>query len=86
MIRTKEFEIWKAQAAATLVGIPGAATLGAAILGAEGILGAGIQAGILEAIPVGAEVIPTQGVEAEDPLGDEELQRRTLKTTRKCSR
>ena len=51
-----------------------------------GIPGAGIQAGILEAIPVGAEVIHTQGVEAEDPLGDEELQRRALKTTRKYSR
>lgn len=103
MIRTKEFEIWKTQAAATLVGIPGMATLGAAdIRGAGGvqeaadiraegtqgadIQGADIPAGILEAIPAGAEVIPTQGVEAEDPTGDEELQRKALKTTRKCSR
>ena len=97
MIRTKEFEIWKAQAVATLVAIPGVVTLGAAdIRGAGGIraegtqvadiLGADIRVGILEAIPGGAEVIPTQGVEVEDPLGDEELQRKALKTTRKCSR
>jgi hypothetical protein len=63
----------------------------AADIRAEGTQGADIQgadipAGILEAIPAGAEVIPTQGVEAEDPTGDEELQRKALKTTRKCSR
>ena len=98
MIRTKEFEKWTSPAASTLVATLGVATPEAAdIRGAggirvvagiraEGTQGADIRAGILEAIPVGAEVIHTQGEEAEDPTGDEELQRRALKTTRECRR
>jgi hypothetical protein len=102
MIRTKEFEIWKAQAVATLVDTLAEAILGAADIRVAGIQevagiraegtqgadipGEDIRAGILEAIPAGAEVIHTQGVEAEDPTGDEELQRRALKTTQECSR
>jgi hypothetical protein len=102
MIRTKKFEKWKPRATATLVAIPGEAILEAADIRAAGIQevagiraegnqgadipGEDIRAGILEAIPAGAEVIHTQGVEAEDPTGDEELQGRTLKTTRRCSR
>jgi hypothetical protein len=97
MIRTKEFEKWTPQAASTLVATLGVATPEAAdirvVAGirAEGTQGADIQvedirAGIPEAIPVGAEVIHTQGEEAEDPTEDEELQRRALKTTQKCSR
>ena len=97
MIRTREFEKWKPQAAATLVATLGAATRGAADIRVAGgirevaipavdILGAATRAGILEAIPAGAEVIHTQGVEVEDPTGDEELQRRALKTTPICSR
>jgi hypothetical protein len=61
-------------------------TQGAADIRAEGTQGADIPAGILEAIPAGAEVIPTQGAQVEDPTGDEELQRRALKTTQECSR
>jgi hypothetical protein len=102
MIRTKEFEKWKPRAAATLVAtpgevIPGEATLGTADIQVAGgiqeaaipvvdIPGAATLAVILEAILAGAKVIHTQGVEAEDPTGEEELPRRTLKVTRKCSR
>ena len=102
MIPTKEFEIWKVRAAtlvaipeAATLGevIPGAVDIRgaggiqeAADIRAEGTQGADIPAGILEAIPAGAEVIPTQGAEVEHPTGDEELQRRALKTTQKCSR
>jgi hypothetical protein len=103
MIRTKEFEIWKTQAPATLVGIPRGATPEAAdIRGAGGIQeaadiraegtqgadiqGADIPAGILEAIPEGAVGEVILGAEAEGPTGDEELQRKALKTTPKCSR
>jgi hypothetical protein len=70
MIPVNEFELRKAQAAATRAVIPVAAT----------------PAVILEAIPVAAvgEVIPTPG--AEDPMEDNEIPDRTLKTTAKCSR
>ena len=97
MIHTKKFEKWKAQAVATPVAIPGVvATLGAGDIReatgirAEGTLGADIQeedirAGILEAIPEGAVGEVILGAEAEDPTGDEELQRRALRTTPKCS-
>ena len=71
MIPTREFELRKAQAAATLAAIPGAA-----------ILVAATRAVILEAIP--AEVIRTQGKEVEHPTGDDKIP--GLKTTPKCSR
>jgi len=46
------------------------------------------RAVILEAIPVAAvgEVIPTPEAEVEDPMEDNEIPNRTLKTTPKCSR
>jgi hypothetical protein len=82
MTRTKEFEIWKVQAA-TLVAIPEAAIRGAAIPGAVGIPGVATRVeGILEGA-VGEVILRA---EAEDPTGDEELPRKALKTTRKCSR
>ena len=82
MTRTKEFEIWKVQAA-TLVAIPEAAIRGEAIPGAVGIRGVATRVeGILEGA-VGEVILRA---EAEDPTGDEELQRKALKTTRKCSR
>lgn len=72
MIPGSEFELRKAQAAATRAVIPVAAT----------------PAVILEAIPVAAvgEVIPTPGAEVEDPTEDKEIPYRTLKTAPKCSR
>jgi hypothetical protein len=86
MIRTKEFEIWKAQAP-ILVAIPEAAIRGEDIPGAGGIRAVGIPGvtrveGILEGA-VGEVIL---GAEAEDPTEDEELPRKALKTTRKCSR
>jgi hypothetical protein len=72
MTRTKEFEIWKVQAA-TLVAIPGAVGIPGVATRVEGILEGAVGEVILRA-------------EAEDPTGDEELQRKALKTTRKCSR
>jgi hypothetical protein len=104
MIRTKEFEKWTPQAAATLVAIPEVAIqevatrvegiLGVAAIRGEDIPGAGgIRAvGIpgvatqVEGILEGAVAEVILGAEAEDPTGDEELQRKALKTTRKCSR
>ena len=99
MIRTKEFEIWKTQAAATLVGIPRGATPEAATLvegirGVAAIRGEDIPGAVgiravdtrVEAIPEGAVGEVILGAEAEDPTGDEELQRRASKTTPKCSR
>jgi hypothetical protein len=72
MIPGRKFELRKAQTAATLAVIPGAAT----------------QAVIQEAIPAGAlgEVIPTQGAEVGDPTGDDEIPGRILKTIPKCNR
>jgi hypothetical protein len=72
MIPGSEFELRKAQAAATRAVIPVGAT----------------PAVILEAIPVAAvgEVIPTPEAEVEDPMEDNEIPDRTLKTTPKCSR
>jgi hypothetical protein len=82
MTRTKEFEIWKVQAA-TLVAIPEAAIRGEDIPGAVGIPGVATRVeGILEGA-VGEVILRA---EAEDPTGDEELPRKALKTTRKCSR
>ena len=66
MIRTKEFEIWKARAAATLVATQGAAIHGVAAIRVAGIQGAATQAGLLEAIPAWAEVAAVQG---QQPTG-----------------
>ena len=75
-------------AATRVEGIQGVADiLGAGDIRAAGIPGVATRVeGILEAIPEGAVGEVILGAEAEDPLGDEELQRRALKTTRKCSR
>ena len=87
MTRTKEFEIWKVQAA-TLVAIPEAAIRGEDIPGAVGIRAVGIPgvATRVEGILEGAVGEVILRAEAEDPTGDEELPRKALKTTRKCSR
>jgi hypothetical protein len=72
MIPSREFELRKAQATATLAATKEAAT----------------RAVILEDILAGAlvGVIPTQGEGVEDPTGGDEAPGRISKTTPKCSR
>jgi len=92
MIPAKKFERWKAQAAVTLLVIPGVAILGVAIL-EEATQEAAIQGVATQevailgmatqgAIPAGCLAEVTQAAQVEGPPGEG----RTLKATPKCSR
>jgi hypothetical protein len=78
MMPAKKFEIWKAQPAATLLVILGAAIPVVAIPAVAAIL----EAVTLGAIPAGYLAEVTRGAEVEGPPGEG----RTLRTTPKCSR
>ena len=96
MILTKKFELWKAQAAVTLMDILGVAILAVAIpeaaipeaaipgaiLGVATLEVATLGVATLGAIQAGRLAGAIQGAEGEFPMGEG----RTLKTIPKCSR